>query len=146
MSELLVLAEVAGRSCAFRAADVQSVIDIGEVTPVPRSPDFVVGLAALRSQVLTVIDCRRAIGQDNAGLATDSRAAVVRVDGHSYALRVDMVDDIASALSEPGAVPGGFGAGWNRVGYGMVETDRGPALLLNVAELIAGPPEARAAA
>lgn len=146
MSGLLVLAEIAGRRCAFRAEDVQSVIDVGEITPVPRAPDFVLGLAALRSQALTVIDCRSAIGQDAATFPTDQRAAVVRVEGHSYALRLDRIDDVASARGNVNAVAGGFGPQWNRVAHGMVETDRGAALLLDIAALIAGPRENGAAA
>lgn len=146
MSGLLVLAEIAGRRCAFRAEDVQSVIDVGEITPVPRAPDFVLGLAALRSQALTVIDCRSAIGQDAAAFPTDQRAAVVRVEGHSYALRLDRIDDVASARGNANAVAGGFGPQWNRVAHGMVETDRGAALLLDIAALIAGPRENGAAA
>lgn len=146
MNDLLVMAEIAGRRCAFRAEDVQSVIDITEITPVPRAPLFVLGLAAMRSQALTVIDCRSAIDENASDFPTDLRAAVVRVEGHSYALRLDRIDDVCSARSEAGEIAGGFGPHWNRVARGMVETDRGAALLLDVAALIAGPREFGAAA
>lgn len=141
MSELLVLAEIAGRRCAFRANDVQSVIDISEITPVPRAPKFVLGLAAMRSQALTVIDCRTAIGEDADAFPTDQRGAVVRVEGHSYALKLDMIDDVATARSPAGEIAGGFGKKWNHVACGMVETDRGAVLLIDVASLIEGPRE-----
>jgi purine-binding chemotaxis protein CheW len=146
MSDLLVLAKIGGRNCAFAADDVQSVVDIGAITPIPRSPDYVIGLSALRSQTLTVLDCRKAIGLSVDQKTTDARAAVVRVDGHTYALLVDAIDDVATVRGEPGEIPGGFGEEWNRVARGMAETDRGPVLLVDIAALITGPAQDEVAA
>ena len=139
MSELLVIAQIAGRRCALHAHDVKSVIEVGAITPVPRSPDFIAGITALRSQALTVIDCRRALGLDSLHWATDNRAAVVAVAGHSYALMVDAIEDITTGQSKAQSVPGGFGPEWPRIATGMVETAIGPALLIDLAALIAGP-------
>ncbi len=137
MNDLLVMTEIAGRRCALRADDVRSVIDLGNVTPVPGAPDFVLGITALRSQTLTVIDCRKALGLDPSQVTTDERAAVVAVEGHSYALAVDAIEDIATSNSKPQDVSGGFGEEWSAVALGMVETTMGPALLLDTARLIA---------
>ena len=60
--QLLVIALIAGRRCALSALDVKSVIEIGGVTPIPRTPGWIAGITALRSQALTVIDCRCALG------------------------------------------------------------------------------------
>ena len=146
MSELLDKTQIAGRRCALPAGDVKSVIELGAITPVPRSPDFIAGITALRSQALTVIDCRKALGLDPASWETDPRAAVVAVGGHSYALVVDAIEDIASGQTSPDSVPGGFGAEWTRVALGMVETAIGPGLLVDLAALIAGPAATGAAA
>ncbi len=139
MSELLVIIQIAGRRCALSAHDVKSVIEIGTVTPVPRTPDFIAGITALRSQTLTVIDCRRALGLGAGEGQTDDRSAVISRGGHSYALMVDAIEDITTATGEPGQVPGGFGPEWSRVATGMIETMTGPALLIDLAALIAGP-------
>ena len=146
MNDLLVMAQIAGRHCAFPAHDVQSVIEIGKITPVPRAPEFIAGITAMRSQALTVIDCRRALGFDEHQWSIDHRAIVVAVAGYSYALRIDAIEDITTAMAEPGQVPGGFGPEWSRIASGMVETKAGPALLLNLDALIAGPEEIGAAA
>ena len=138
MSELLVLAVIAGKRCAFRASDVGSVIEAGAIAPVPRAPRHVVGITALRSQAMTVIDCRVAIGEDPSVHPCDNHLAVIQIAGHSYALQVDLVDDIATAQSEPAPVPGGAGKHWNRVSQGVLETDRGPVLLIDVAQVVAG--------
>jgi purine-binding chemotaxis protein CheW len=140
MNALVLMVQIGGRRCAMAAEDVRSVIDLAEIVPVPRAPDFIAGITALRSQTLTVIDCRRALAlQDAASLPTDGRAAVVAIGGHSYALLVDAIEDITSAQSEPGPIPGGFGAEWQRAARGMIETGIGPALLLDLPQLIAGP-------
>ena len=38
-----------------------------------------------------------------------------------------------------GQVPGGFGEGWQAAARGMVETDGGPTLLIDVEALVSGP-------
>lgn len=139
MSALLVMTQIAGRRCALNANDVKSVIELGVITPVPRAPAFIAGITALRSQALTVIECRRSLGFDEMIWATDHRAAVVAIEGHSYALMVDAIEDITTAQSEPEPVPGGFGAEWSRAATGMVETTIGPALLIDLPALIEGP-------
>ena len=97
-----------------------------------------ISLTALRSQALTVVDCRVALGLKLDGLETDERAAVVKVGGHSYALQVDAIEDVEQATSEPAQVPGGFGPEWTRAGEGMVETTSGPALLIDIDRIVAG--------
>jgi purine-binding chemotaxis protein CheW len=139
MSELLIIIQIAGRRCALSAHDVKSVIELGAITPVPRAPEFVAGITALRSQTLTVIDCRRALGLRGDDAPTDDRAAVVACGGHSYALMVDAIEDITTTTAAPDQVPGGFGPEWSRVATGMIETMSGPALQIDLAALIAGP-------
>lgn len=146
MSDLLLIARIADRRCAFKAEQVQSVIDLGRITPIPCAPDYIVGMAALRSQALTVIDCRRVIGEDPEQFESDMRAPVVSVNGHSYALIVDKVEDVAETTSEAEGVIGGFGEEWTRISEGMIETADGPVLLLDVDSIISVPCEhARAA-
>ncbi|MEP5937010.1 MAG: chemotaxis protein CheW [Erythrobacter sp.] len=146
MNDLLLVAQVAGRRCAFCAISIRSVIEIGEITPIPGTPAMVLGLAALRSQTLTVIDCRLAIGEAAAELPTDARAAVVEVDGHPYALVVDSIEDIAETASEVDTVLGGFGERWARVARGMVETTSGPVLLLDINKMVDSPIQSHRAA
>jgi purine-binding chemotaxis protein CheW len=65
---------------------------------------------------------------------------------HHYALIVDVVEDVVAALSDASPVRAAMGPGWQRVSKGMVETEEGPLLLVDIDALIAGPPaDARAA-
>jgi purine-binding chemotaxis protein CheW len=149
MSALLLIVTVAGQRVALPAAAVESVVELDTLIPVPRAVAHVAGLSALRSRVLTVIDCRRSLELPNAATpaGTILEAAVVELDGHHYALIVDAVEDVIEALSDPQPVRAAMGPGWERASAGMVETEDGALLQLDVAALVAGPPvEARAAA
>lgn len=146
MNQLLLIVNVAGQTVALRAADVQSVIELDSLIPVPRARAHIAGLSALRSRLLTVIDCQRALGLGN----SDNRkagavAAVVMHDNHAYALLLDRVYDVAEAWSEPTPVRASFGDGWDRVSAGMVETQQGPLVLIDVAAMVAGQEDARVA-
>lgn len=147
MSQLLLIVSIGGSRVAFPSAAVESVVELDTLIPVPRAAAHVAGLSALRSRVLTVIDTVRSLDLGESDCSDGIReAAVVELDGHHYALIVDSVEDVVEAMSDPSPIRAAMGEGWERVALGMVETDEGPLLLVNVAALIAGPPsEARAA-
>jgi purine-binding chemotaxis protein CheW len=89
----------------------------------------------MRSLELGTTDCSDGIRE----------AAVVELDGHHYALIVDLVEDVVEAQSDPMPVRAAMEPGWQRVSQGMIESEIGPLLLIDVAALVAGA-EARAAA
>jgi len=138
MAELLLIAVIAGERVAIPAADVESVVEIEAVTPVPRAPAHVAGLAALRSRVLTVIDSRVSLELDTAGLIS-REAIVVEVDGHAYALLVDAVEDVFEHHGPVEPVRTAMAAGWRRAAQGMVDTPAGLMLMIDSHALLAGP-------
>ena len=146
MNELLLIVTIAGSRVAFPAAKVESVVELDALSPVPRAAAHIAGLSALRSRVLTVLDCQRSLELGSTDLSGLREAAVVEVDGHHYALTVDAVEDVVEALSEPQPLRAAMEAGWERVGLGLIETEEGPLLLVDIAALIAGPASDRAAA
>lgn len=146
MNQLLLIVTIAGSRVAFPAARVESVVELEGLSPVPRAAPHVAGLSALRSRVLTVIDCQRSLELGATDLSGLHEAAVVEVDGHHYALTVDAVEDVVEAASEPQIVRAAMEAGWERVGLGMIETEEGPLLLIDIDALIAGPATDRVAA
>jgi purine-binding chemotaxis protein CheW len=140
MNDLVLIFTLGGRRAALHTADVHSVVELDGLTTVPQAPPFVLGLSALRSITLTVIDAAAAIGlavprPPQAG----ARAAIVDHDGHRYALVVDDIDDVAERLGDAVPVPGEAGPGWQRASEGLIETARGPALLLSLDVLLSGP-------
>ncbi|KQM40991.1 chemotaxis protein CheW [Sphingomonas sp. Leaf10] len=146
MTELFLLATIVGQDVAIRSDHVESVVDIGEITPVARTSRAVRGLAALRSRVVTVIDT--AIVLDPlAPMATRRRAVVTQVDGHHYALLVDALDDAHRFVPKPlsaGLLPG---AAWAAITNGLIEQEGRVVLILDLPRIVARAADgARAAA
>lgn len=133
-SGLFLIAHIAGRTVAIDSQQVESVVDIPSVTPVPRAPALVLGLAALRSRVVTVIDTRIALDLPRDNVA--SRAVIVLVDGHHYAMLVDALDDVSDFTLQPlsNGVP--LDPTWRAIALGIVERDGEPVLAVDLAALI----------
>lgn len=145
MNDMLLVVVVAGRRAVLPAAQVNSVVELTAVTPVPRAAAHVTGLAALRSRPLTVIDCTISLGADPGEAPTARRAVVVEHEGHLYGLLVDAADDIVAARGELVPLGADPGPGWRRAAAGRIETEGGALLLLDIAALVAGPGESLAA-
>ncbi|MGC5796287.1 chemotaxis protein CheW [Sphingomonas sp. NFX23] len=135
MSDLFLIAHIAGRGVAIDAAQVDSVVDIGEIVAVPRAEAFVRGLAALRSRVVTVIDTGIALGLAPTPDAM-RRAVITIVDGHHYAILVDSVEDVAPFVRLPLSSGLALRGGWASVGTGLVERDGEPLLIIDLAVVL----------
>ena len=139
MAELLLIVRLAGERVALPAADVESVVEIEALTPVPGAAGHVAGLAALRSRVLTVIDCLASLDPSRR-LPADAREAVMAVvDGHPYALMVEAVEDVVEASGERRPAAASLAAGWRRIGLATIEAEGDLLLMADVEALIAGP-------
>lgn len=138
VSGLYLIAAVAGRVVAIDSDQVDSVVDIGDIVPVPRAPPEVRGLAALRSRVVTVIDTCAALGLPPSA-AAPGRAVITLVDGHHYAVLVDSLDDVASFACETLARGIAVEGGWSRVATGIVNRDGDAILAIDLHRLIPAP-------
>jgi purine-binding chemotaxis protein CheW len=140
MSTLYLIAIMAGQRVALPAADVESVVEIEFVTAVPRTAPHVLGLSALRSRVLTVIDCQATLGLGRSTGGEIREAVVVVIEGHFYALVVDAVEDVTELAGPLQPVAGSLQRGWQRVAAGTLDDLAGGMLLVaDPAALIAGP-------
>lgn len=149
MNDLLLIVTIAGSRVALPASAVESVVELDALIPVPRAAPHVAGLSALRSRVLTVIDCKRALDLGTTQRASGDavqEAVVVELDGHHYALQVDVIEDVVEATGTPTPIRAAMGTGWERASLGMVESEAGPLLLVDVAALVGGHDHRAAAA
>jgi purine-binding chemotaxis protein CheW len=138
MAGLLLVANLAGERVAFPATEVESVVEIEGLTPVPGAAGHVAGLSALRSRVLTAIDCRAALAAGER-IERPHDALVVMRDDHAYALLVDGVEDVVEATGPVAPAPPGLASAWCRVAAGHTPYAGGLLLLLSIDALIAGP-------
>jgi purine-binding chemotaxis protein CheW len=144
MDRSLLLVSIAGERAAIASEIIRSVVVLEGITPVPRSPEHIAGLAALRSRAMTVVDCRRALELADADEPV-MLAVVVELDDFLYALVVDAVEEVVPFDSEPSEIRADLLPGWARAAIGMVETSAGPALVLDPVRLIEGPAKRKAA-
>ena len=131
MSDLYLLAWLDDTRVAMPAVDIVSIIDIETITPVPRAPPHIVGLTAVRSQPMTVIDTRKVIGLVEPAPVADARAAVFDVAGHRYALLFDGIVDVVDCQGGISDAPAGLSPQWQNITVGCVEADGAPALLID---------------
>ncbi len=136
MPELLLLATIDGQDIVIRSDQVESVVDIGTVTPVPRAVPAVKGLAALRSRVVTVIDTGIALN-DAAQTRQRRRAVVTQVDGHHYALLVDTLNDVARFPVVPLTSGLMLEPRWAMIAVGMIERAGQPVVLIDLPAVVA---------
>lgn len=135
MSELFLLARIAGRNVAIRSDEVESVVDIADVVPIPRAAEHVRGLAALRSRVVTVIDPALAlrIGRPS---PPARRAVITRVEGHHYAVLVEALEDVVLCALQPLSCGLVLDNGWANAAIGVVDRAGTPVLALDISRLL----------
>lgn len=83
---------------------VREIIGMVDVTPLPRTPDFVRGVVNLRGRIIPVIDLRRKFGMESAKFTNETCIVVVDVgrDAES-AFRVGCIVDTVSEVLTIGA-------------------------------------------
>jgi purine-binding chemotaxis protein CheW len=123
MSNLYLIAVIAGTEIAIRSDCIESVVTIGEVIETPQCDPLVAGLMALRSRVLTLIDCQYAVTGTSRSIGPRSHAIIVEVGGHNYALSVDSVRDVVSVESELVKPVTRLDSRWNAVSKEVAEVD-----------------------
>jgi purine-binding chemotaxis protein CheW len=86
-------------------AQVKEIIRMQNVTPMPRSPQFIEGIINLRGQIIAVMDMAQRFGMESSKRTDKARIVVVEVQGNTVGVVVDEVpevlrislDDIAEA-------------------------------------------------
>lgn len=73
---------------------VQEVLRLTEIAPVPGAPSYVLGIINLRGSVVTVIDTRARFGLVTKEADESSRIIIVEVAGHVIGMLVDSVAEV----------------------------------------------------
>ncbi|MTI63166.1 chemotaxis protein CheW [Methylophaga sp.] len=73
---------------------VQEVLRLSEIAPVPGAPAYVLGIINLRGNVVTVIDTRARFGLAPQEPTENSRIIIVEVSGHVIGMLVDCVTEV----------------------------------------------------
>ena len=85
---------------------VQEVLRVTEIAPVPGAPDYVLGIINLRGNVVTVIDTRQRFGLESKELDDSTRIVIVESNDQVVGILVDSVAEVIDLqLSEIESAP-----------------------------------------
>ena len=85
---------------------VQEVLRVTEIAPVPGAPDYVLGIINLRGNVVTVIDTRQRFGLQSKEMDDSSRIVIVESGDQVVGILVDSVAEVIDLqLSEIESAP-----------------------------------------
>lgn len=93
-TEQLVAFHLAGELYAVDVLQVQEILRIPEITPVPGAPAHIPGIINLRGHIVTVIDTRRRLGLPERAPDELSRILVVNHEGGTVGIMVDSVEEV----------------------------------------------------
>jgi purine-binding chemotaxis protein CheW len=73
---------------------VQEVLRVSEIAPVPGAPSYVLGIVNLRGNVVTVIDTRARFGLPAAEMDDSTRIVIIEADEQVVGILVDSVAEV----------------------------------------------------
>lgn len=85
---------VDGETYGVNVMQVQEVLPLSEIAPVPGAPPFVLGIINLRGNVVTVVDTRMRFGLPPRETDDDTRIVVVETEGQVAGILVDGVAEV----------------------------------------------------
>jgi len=91
-NQLHLLCRIGSTAVALIADQIEAVVKVDKIVPVPGAPGCVRGLAAIRSRLLTLIDSASVVGEVS---PQPSYMAILTVGGHGYGLLLDGIDEVA---------------------------------------------------
>ncbi|BBL67185.1 chemotaxis protein CheW [Methanoculleus chikugoensis] len=99
-SELLTF-RLAGQEYAIKTQYIREVFIMHEIIPVPGVPDFIVGICAVRGEIISVVDLRALFSIPKHGL-TDLNRVIVLSDGTmTFGVLADYITDIYIRPTDP---------------------------------------------
>ncbi len=94
LRELLAF-RLADTSYAIPVERVREIVRLREITPMPRVPDFVMGVVALRGEIVQVVDLRMCLGLEAEEPTRASRIIVLHGDDQKVTgVLVDAVQEV----------------------------------------------------
>lgn len=84
---------------AIEILKVQEIIGVMPITPVPRTPDYLLGVINLRGKVIPVIDLRARFGMETVEWTEETCIIVMQIDETQMGMMVDKVSEVLDIAS-----------------------------------------------
>lgn len=136
-SSAYVTFSLADETYAIDVLQVQEVLKLTEIAPVPGVPDYILGIINLRGSVVTVIDARRRMSLPERPLDDASRIVIIDVDNQNVGILVDSVAEVVQI--PPQAVDPAPAVGndqTSRFILGVSSTEDGLTILIDLNKLL----------
>jgi len=116
---------------------VQEVLRLTEIAPVPGAPDYVIGIINLRGNVVTVIDTRRRFGLPQTEAGDSSRIIIIEANNNVIGMLVDSVAEVVYLhQSEIDTAPNVSSDDSSRFIQGVSSRDKQLLILIDVNKLL----------
>ncbi|TCK18818.1 CheW protein [Thiogranum longum] len=97
---------LADETYGINVMQVQEVLRVSEIAPVPGAPHYVLGIINLRGNVVTVIDTRTRLGLATTEVTDSTRIVIIETARHVVGILVDCVAEVVDvATSEVESAP-----------------------------------------
>lgn len=136
-SSAFVTFSLADETYAIDVLQVQEVLKLTDIAPVPGVPDYILGIINLRGDVVTVIDARRRMMLPERELDDASRIVIIDVDNQNVGILVDSVAEVVQI--SPDAVDPAPAVGndqTSRFILGVTSTAEGLTILIDINKLL----------
>ena len=125
--------ELAGRRFGLPASDVQELVRIVTITPLPPGAGPVEGVIDLRGGIVPVYDLRAGLGLPPRAVDVRESLVIVRRDGRAVAIRVDRPLELARVSAGEFEPTSGFAGASAPLSPGVARLPGGLAVLLDPA-------------
>jgi len=133
-----VTMSVNGQRFGIPVLQVQDVLGPQRVARVPLAPAWVAGVLNLRGRIVTAIDMRQRLGLANSEQPGVEMSIVIEHDAELYSLIVDEVGEVIEYDADAiGTNPPTLDLVWRQISTGIVQSDDGLLVILDVEKLFA---------
>jgi len=102
-----VLFQLAGEDYGVDIYSVQRLIQVPEITRVPRSPSFVAGVVDVRGDIIPVINLKKRFGFENTEVDENGRIVIVEIGDQIVGFLVDGVSEVTRLAKDDIEPPSG---------------------------------------
>ena len=133
----LVTFRLKDESYGINVMQVQEVLRVAEIAPVPGAPHYVLGIINLRGNVVTVIDTRTRFGLPQAEIDDLSRIIVIESEAQVVGILVDAVAEVVDLhVSEIDSAPNVGNEESSRYIQGVASRDNNLLIVVDLYKLL----------
>ncbi|HEX6929675.1 MAG TPA: chemotaxis protein CheW [Gammaproteobacteria bacterium] len=108
----VVMFQLAYERYAVETRYVREVFRLEELTPLPCTPDFVLGIVNLRGEIVSVVDIKKFFGLPEKGITDLNRIVLLESGGMAFGILADAIDGVrelpVEAMRSSQSMPAGI--------------------------------------